>query len=131
MGIRIYQRLSDAKQQLKQAIDALVSTNYVESPQWAEEGKITFTPGVRYSFGEVIPHKDRKTAAQTKKNRRITSQPPIHLSSNKEPIDALLPICSLYAQTGWPAAELHAKRKGLSEAELRRETQNRGLIPLD
>jgi hypothetical protein len=113
MGIKLYERLSDAKQQLKQAIETLVRVCYIENPIWSDDGKIVFTPGVRYSFGEELPRQDRKKAAKRpSKTNRQSRQPVAPPLSLKEPVDLLFPICSVFAQCGWEAVKATALRRG-------------------
>ena len=121
MGLRIYEHVWEAKKQLKQAISELVDLNYIKQPAW-QGFVIRFTPEVRYMFGEQQPRKERKTRA--KKNASVLQQ---LLIPSLEPHDPLWPLCSLYANAGWKFAEPQAKRRNLTEEQLRSLTEERGI----
>lgn len=127
MGLRIYEHVWEAKKQLKQAISELVGLHYIKQPTW-DDFIIRFVPEVRYILGEQQPSEVRKTLA-TKTNQapeRLIAQGNSHQEPQHDP---LLPLCSLYANAGWPLAEPQAKRRGLTEEELKILTKERGLLP--
>jgi hypothetical protein len=130
MGLKIYAHVWEAKKQLKQAISELVETHYIEEPQW-DGWTVVFSPAVRYTLGEQIAREERKAAARRfNKSGAASAQLslPISVERDTEPVDPWVPLCSVYAASGWTAVERVASGKGISEQELRRQTLQRGLL---
>lgn len=127
MGINIYEHVWEAKKQLKQAISELVREHYIKQPSW-DGWTIRFEPNVRHEFGERLPRRERKKAAQqTCTTAQATqSEPPVKELST--PRDPLLPLCMLYLSQGWKLAEPQAKRRNITEQQLRLECVTRSLL---
>lgn len=123
MGITIYDKPHRAKTQLKQAITELQELQYIQDAEW-EHLNITFTPGVRYHFGEEIPLLDRKRIVKTKK---VNVPAPFRAIPKGESHEPLRPLCSLYSNQGWKLAERQANRHGLTEEQVRTECLRLGL----
>ena len=127
MGLRFYEHVWEAKKQLKQAISELVDLRYIKQPTW-DGFTIQFTPEVRFTFGEEKPSKSRKAKAQ------MIDDVPRQLQINsvvavvEELHDPLWPLCTLYAKAGWKLAEIQAKRRNLSEEQLKKLTKERGIV---
>lgn len=130
MGLKVYSQTWEARKQLKQAIEELVSTHYIEEPTWSG-WTIAFSPAVRYTFGEQIAREERKAAAKRIRHQKAPIQLSLTISSepDREPVDPLLPLCSVYAASGWSSAvERVATGKGISEEQLKHETLKRGFL---
>jgi hypothetical protein len=128
MGIIVYKELRKARWQLKQAIKELMDEHYIQEALW-DEWKIRFTPGIRYTIGEGVPRIERKRRTSKKQSIQSISETPSPLpNTQNESIDSLLPLCSLYIAGGWKLAEIQAKRRYITEAQLKDECLKRGLI---
>lgn len=129
MGIKMYEHVWEAKKQLKQAINELVELHYIHPPLW-NGWTIIFEPNIRYELGERLPRQERKKAAKNNKKKPMlsSSSPAVYKGASAEPKDILLPLCSLYATNGWKLAEPQAKRRLLTEEQLREECMLRGLL---
>jgi len=121
MGITAYQQLFRAKAQLKQAVDELIAACYIRKYEWVD-WKIRFVPEVRYTFGEERPRAERKRAV--KKNKPIVAHR-IEQPSKIEPYDFMIPLCAVYAESGWSMISTVAQRHGITEDRLKQELSNR------
>ncbi len=124
MGLRAYTHVWEAKKQLKQAICELVDLQYIQDAIW-DGFTIRFSPGVRYTFGEQQPSKIRKAKANTEPPKQLRI--PI-TGASEESYDPLWPLCNLYAKAGWKFAEAQAKRRNLTEEQLRKLTEERDIL---
>ena len=126
MGLRIYDHVWEARKQLRQAISELVNLHYIQEPSW-DNFIIRFTPALRFTVGEYQPTKLRREQAQKVADTHISKQLQITqlLPQDEQPYDPLRPLCSLYANAGWKVAEPQARRRGLTEDQLRALTEER------
>ncbi len=124
MGLRAYAHVWEAKKQLKQAISELVDLRYIQEPVW-DGFTIRFNSGVRYTFGEQQPSRIRKIKANAEPPKQLRI--PI-AGASEESYDPLWPLCSLYAKAGWKFAEAQAKRRNLTEAQLSKLAEERGIL---
>ena len=124
MGLRAYAHVWEAKKQLKQAISELVDLHYIQEPVW-EGFTIRFNSGVRYTLGEQQPSKIRKVKANVEPPKQLRIQ---IVGASEESYDPLWPLCNLYAKAGWKFAEAQAKRRNLTEEQLRKLTEERGVL---
>jgi hypothetical protein len=129
MGLKIYSHLWEAKKQLKQAFGELVETHYIEEPRW-DGWSVLLSPAVRYTVGEQVAREERKAAARRFKRfgQSVQLELPISKERDKEPIDPWVPLCTVYAASGWSAVERVATAKGIVEADLREQTVRRGFL---
>lgn len=126
MGLRFYEHVWEAKKQLKQAISELVDLHYIKQPTW-DGFTIKFTPEVRFILGEEHPSKSRKAKAQSMDDMPRQLQITSVVATAEEVHDPLWPLCTLYAKAGWKLAETQAKRRNLTEDQLKRLTEERGI----
>jgi len=124
MGIKVHSQLFRAKDQLKQAIQELTYARYIRQAIWLD-WKIRISPEVRYTFGEEQPRIKRKRAA--KQNKPGRTKP--YIPSPIEPSDFMVPLCEVYLRNGWAMVASVAKRRGITEEQIKAEIEKRGPTP--
>jgi hypothetical protein len=128
MGIKMYNHVWEAKKQLANAIRELIALEYIHEPTW-NGWTIRFEADIRYELGESAPRLQRKKALRAQKNHsNQTLNRMIPREAFPAERDMLQPLCALYAQAGWKYAEPQAKRRSITEEQLKEECELRGLL---
>jgi len=110
LGIKVWDKLWRAKQQLKDANEELKNLNYISDFKW-DGWTLLYFPGNAFNGDQ-----DRRANARENiQDHKVTAKAPI-----KKPLleqhDALLPVLVLFAQGNW-MAEARLKELGLTPAQ--------------
>lgn len=110
LGIKVWDKLWRAKQQLKPAIDELLRTGYLADVKW-EERHIVFYSGDVYSAEQLRRTSSKPAAQQTPKQLTLTLSPVIEQKD-----DHLMPILNIFAQ-GLPLADKMLSKHNLTPSQ--------------
>ncbi|MGE3557283.1 MAG: hypothetical protein AB7M93_30695 [Candidatus Obscuribacterales bacterium] len=130
MGVVVYDEIRMARRQLKKAIAELVDLHYIEEPVW-NGFAISFTPGIRYTYGEHLPKIERSKTGKKKATRSKTKPQVTQLSiplsiTEAKPGDKLKPLCHFYLERGFDEfVARQARRHNLTEKQLQDEIEIR------
>jgi hypothetical protein len=128
LGLKKYEQLFRAKSQLKQPLLELKEQCYIESFEWSG-WQIRITPGVRYTFGEDQPRKERFRAIEGKNQYRqpVTSKINQQAQTSDDHKQTVLliqagrlmigqtPDQNKLSEAGWTIADAQAKAEEIKQ----------------
>jgi len=131
LGLKLQTDLRRAKDQLRDALNELKATGFLEEWEWLPNWRIRFQAGYAcvQQHKERVERQDAWLQHQQKEAKQLTLFPPrtVREAQRLAAFDPLAAICAEYAVNGWTSAvSLKAKSKGLTQDALKAEAIQRG-----